>query len=593
MADRARKNLVWEIRKGLLSLSPEELFQIANGVGPVLDEDPSQLDSEDVNGCFDHIHEFMHSKRLLESEDTGMVELLLLKDAIDKVMESHSNVTLPVDSHAREEPELIDLASGGVSQPDTANVTGLVSVTSDDNSQLHTASGIATTANSVNVMPDDIQKMLESYEDLSKKLRQFMSVPTSHPTSQPTLQSVPTSQPTLQHPPPSNNNTPFLLMPTSHPPPQPAPVQHIPLNNPPFIPMPTSHLTSKPTPLQLPPQNPDTPHHTHEKMVSLRDLSYLHRREFKVQGGQIGDHSSDISYTSVCRQIDEGLKENFGDLEIVRGVLRIIKPGDFKDMLMNKEDMTVAELKGFLQSHLGEKSSTELFQELMCAKQNEHETPQQFLYRVIGLKQRILFTSRQAETEIKCSPETVQGVFLHTVYQGIGHKHNDIRRELKPLLSDSTVTDETILKHVMKITSDESERRRRLGSLPRQKQTAAHSAQMEVEPAKESNPKKETGDRKTKTDNVLQLTERIDVLTKLVDSLAATVEKDRACRCSSPKPQAGRKERQYGCPKCLEKGLQDCKHCFYCGEEGHRAVGCLKKPKRQGNESRLLKRDSQ
>ena len=579
MADRARKNLVWEIRKCLLSLSPDKLFQIAMGVGPVPGEDPSKLDSEDVNGCFDYIHEYMHSKQLLESEDTGMVELLMLKDAIDKVMESHSTVTLPVDPHACEEPELINLAlqSNGSTHLATANVTtGLVNVTSDNivNAQLLSASGIATTANTVTVMPDDIQKMLESYEDLSKKLRQFMSVPTS--------------QPTLAHSSPSNNNTPSLTIPTSHPPLQPAPVQHIPQNNSPSVHMPTTHPTSQPTPLQLPPKNPDTPHHTHEKMVSLKELSYLHRREFKVQGGQIGDHSSDISYTSVCRQMDEGLKENFGDPEIVRGVLRIIKPGNFKDMLMNKEDMTVAELKGFLQSHLGEKSSTELFQELMCAKQNEHETPQQFLYRVIGLKQRILFTSRQAETEIKCSPETVQGVFLHTVYQGIGHKHNDIRRELKPLLSDSTVTDETILKHVMKITSDESERQRRLGSQPRQKQTAAHSAQVEEEPVKESNPKKETVNRKTKTDNVQQLTERIDVLTKLVDSLAATVEKDRACRYSSPKPQAGRKERQYGCPKCLEKGLQDCKHCFYCGEEGHRAVGCLKKPKRQGNESRLL-----
>lgn len=67
----------------------------------------------------------------------------------------------------------------------------------------------------------------------------------------------------------------------------------------------------------------------------------------------------------------------------------------------------------------------------MCAKQNEHETPQQFLYRVIGLKQRILFGSKQPGTDIRYSPDTVQDVFLHTVYQGIGHKYNDIRRERK------------------------------------------------------------------------------------------------------------------------------------------------------------------
>lgn len=52
--------------------------------------------------------------------------------------------------------------------------------------------------------------------------------------------------------------------------------------------------------------------------------------------------------------------------------------------------------------------------------------------------------------------DTVQGVFLHTVYQEIGHIHNDIHRELKPLFSDHTVADEMILKHVMKTTSDES-----------------------------------------------------------------------------------------------------------------------------------------
>lgn len=43
-----------------------------------------------------------------------------------------------------------------------------------------------------------------------------------------------------------------------------------------------------------------------------------------------------------------------------------------------------------MQSHLGEKSSTELFQEIMNAKQHEHETPQQFLYRIMGLAQAVI-----------------------------------------------------------------------------------------------------------------------------------------------------------------------------------------------------------
>lgn len=113
---------------------------------------------------------------------------------------------------------------------------------------------------------------------------------------------------------------------------------------------------------------------TPDKMVSFRELSHLYRREFKIQGGQTGDQGSDISYNSVCRQIEEGLKEQFSDADVVRAVLRVIKPGNFKDMLMVKDDLSVDELKSFLHSHLGEQSNTELFQELMCTKQKDSET---------------------------------------------------------------------------------------------------------------------------------------------------------------------------------------------------------------------------
>lgn len=43
--------------------------------------------------------------------------------------------------------------------------------------------------------------------------------------------------------------------------------------------------------------------------------------------------------------MDAGLRKNFSDTEIIRAVLRIIKPGVFKDMLINKDDMMANELK--------------------------------------------------------------------------------------------------------------------------------------------------------------------------------------------------------------------------------------------------------
>ncbi|KAI3356717.1 hypothetical protein L3Q82_003309 [Scortum barcoo] len=226
--------------------------------------------------------------------------------------------------------------------------------------------------------------------------------------------------------------------------------------------------------------------HRSEGLAALRDLALFHRKEFKIHGGQIGDSTADISYNNICKQIDEGLKEQHTEGEVIRAVLRITKPGHFKDMLISRDEMTVAELKSFLRSHLGEKSTTELFQELITAKQHEHETPQQFLYRMVGLKQKVILTSRQADTEIKYETQTVQNVFMHTIYQGLSDKHDDIRRELKPLLSDSAVTDESLLRQVIKTTTEECERRRRLGRSTRAKIIHAQSGQLISERSGES-----------------------------------------------------------------------------------------------------------
>ncbi|KAL0192074.1 hypothetical protein M9458_010370, partial [Cirrhinus mrigala] len=290
----------------------------------------------------------------------------------------------------------------------------------------------------------DLIKMLAEYEALSKKIQQYMTTPTQHTDM---AQSGAQGNP---------------------------------------IPPPPLHRTERP---QL------TAHST----FPMVGLPCIQPREFKIHGGQIGDHSSDIAYNNVCRQMDAGLRENFSETDIIRGVLRIIKPGIFKEMLINKDDMTVDELKGFLQSHLGDRSSTELFQELMCTKQSDHETPQQFLYRVMGLKQKILYAARQADSDRKYSAATVQDVFLHTVYQGLSHRCKDIRSELKPLLADSN---DAILRHVMKNETVHSD---------------------------DEGGKTEAAGRKSQNDPIKQLTARIDALTNMVDalqhSLAARVER--------------------------------------------------------------------
>lgn len=153
----------------------------------------------------------------------------------------------------------------------------------------------------------------------------------------------------------------------------------------------------------------------------------------------------------------------------------------------------------------------------------------------------------------------------------------DIRRELKPFLADLSVTDEKILKHEIKVTSEESKRHYRLGSTQRGKHVSAHVAQAEEGKAKQT--KKETADQKTKVDTIKQLEEKIDTLPKVVDILAGKVQKE--CSNSLTRPSATKTERLYSCPNCVQAGSKSCFHCFSCGEEGHRAIGCLKRPKRE------------
>lgn len=115
-------------------------------------------------------------------------------------------------------------------------------------------------------------------------------------------------------------------------------------------------------------------------------------------------------------------------------------------------------------------------------------------------------------------------MFLHTVYQGLSHQCKDIPSELGPLLANSDVTDDTILRHVMKITSDEKERLWRLGPPTRVKQSMASSAQVSGETDRDVKATKGLAAQKGQDDPIKHLTARIDALTSMVDAIQYSME---------------------------------------------------------------------
>lgn len=326
------------------------------------------------------------------------------------------------------------------------------------------------------------------------------------------------------------------------------------------------------------------------QVLSLSDVaSLLPRREFKLYGGQISDTGSDISYGNLCKQIDEGLQEGFTESELIRSVLKITKPGTFRDMLTNKSDLNVDELKRFLRSHIRDKSSTELFQELTNAKQSDKESPQQFLYRIMGLKQCVLFESQQVGTGFNYDVKLVQGTFLHTLYQGLNEKNDYVRRDLKPYLNDMQVSDDFLLEQITKSTSEEAQRQKRLGTTIKTKTVTVAT----LDSGDRTKDSKIDKDRQIQQDAIRELTAQVSSLTKHLAQMTRLPDNTLPVD-SSPQRHSSQvpAETRGRCKSCVQQNKTSCQHCFVCGQAGHRAIGCLQ-PKVSGNVKRSLERGSQ
>lgn len=331
-----------------------------------------------------------------------------------------------------------------------------------------------------------------------------------------------------------------------------------------------------------------------DQVVRLTDVAaLLPRREFKLHGGQISDVGSDMSYSSLCKQIDEGLQEGFSEPEVMRTVLKITKPGTFRDMLTSKDDLTVDGLKRFLRSHIRDKNATELFQELSNARQQDRESPQQFLYRVMGLKQRVLFESQQPGAGFNYDRKLVQGTFLHTLYQGLNERNSHVRHDLKPFLSDTQVSDDFLLEQITKSTSEEEGRLKRLSTAAKSKPVTVSAAQNDSN--EQTNQTKVDSELQANRQAINELTAQVSSLTK---HLAQIVKPSESMTAASPKappttrPQPPATPTRGRCNDCVQNGKVTCPHCFSCGQAGHRAIGCLQK-KLSGNGKRSLERGSQ
>lgn len=322
------------------------------------------------------------------------------------------------------------------------------------------------------------------------------------------------------------------------------------------------------------------------------------RREFKICG-QIGDpgQRDKLSYLSLVRQIEMGIDKGHSETEIVEAVIRAISPGlPLRDMLEIKRGLTLSKLLTILKGHYKVDSPTELYHQLINISQEPKETPLNFVFRAIELKEKLLWKAANEETDELYSRRTIQRKFLRSIETGL--LSDSVKYQLLPLLSDVSATDEELIERVTEASKLESERlekrkRSTAAKIPKVQelqtecqadpapvQSSAKLRESQTAVAVKTVKGKETKSESTNTQQI------IEELRKEMKQMFMTVMEN------SPRP-SGPKQREKGCKKCREEGKgENCSHCFKCGREGHFSRGC-RAQRQSGNGDGLLRWDQQ
>ena len=279
------------------------------------------------------------------------------------------------------------------------------------------------------------------------------------------------------------------------------------------------------------------------------------RKDFKISGVIGGKTDQRVGYMSLLSQIAEGKQRGFKEEEISFGVRRAVSQGsELRGYLDSLEKLPLVNLLGYIRSSYKEKGASELFQDLNRLIQKEGESCQDFLFRALGLRQKVLLAS-EAEGAIKYDELLVRSVFLHSLKTGF--LNQTVRNHMSPFLDSSKMTPDSILiSEVNKVAAEEQER---LGKV------------------KDNSSKKVQFDTKVQVCEVgvkQEITSCVEEVVKpLFESVKSLAEQVKNMQQQKSKTKSN-SWRVPACQVCIDSGMNRCDHCKKCGNLGHQAREC-------------------
>ena len=302
------------------------------------------------------------------------------------------------------------------------------------------------------------------------------------------------------------------------------------------------------------------------------------KREFKLTG-QIGEpgQKDKLTFSSVARQIEAGLRKGYPEDEVVEAVIRSISPGHrLRSYLEGRQHLRLDTLRRIIRSHYREKDATSLFHELSIASQSPKENAHDFVLRTLDLKQKVIFASKEAGSGVIYERDQVQRMFLRSVATGL--QSDTLRNILRPHLEDVNCTDEGLLEVLTSAVGQETERLQKLRS--RQGRTEVLSASADVPPMDQPISSAASKEKEKK----VTTTKEMPGWSEMQAAIRSIIQEEMKSNQKAPQSNPPPSKRRMGCPRCKAEGQGDmCTHCFKCGSSEHYARGC----RMRGNDRRV------
>ena len=167
-----------------------------------------------------------------------------------------------------------------------------------------------------------------------------------------------------------------------------------------------------------------------------------------VEAGQ----QDKLAYVARIHQIDLGLTKGYKESEVVKAVIKAISAhSTLRNYVLTLPDHSLAKLRKILRVFFQEKTSAELYQDLVTMCQQPKESAQQFLLRLLDSRNKVLFASQEEGSQFEYSQKLVQNTFIKSLETGL--RDEALVTNLRPTLQGTEVSDESLMRIVNDLTS--------------------------------------------------------------------------------------------------------------------------------------------